>query len=75
MRLDEPYWQHERGRWMCGTDADAMHIVEEHPGDAVWVYDRADDGRQINIRPYWTPDMPEDPKEKLPQVRKGNIRR
>lgn len=64
-------WDESRGRWLCATLTDAITCTELHSGDSVYIYDRVN-GRETNIRKYWTPDMPDT--HKLPQIRNGKLR-
>jgi len=72
-KIDEPLYEHEHGRWMCPTDNDAYNIIEKHPGDPVYRYDRDKNNHIINIRAFWNPNMPDT--HKLPTIRNGKIRK
>lgn len=66
-----PYFEKRTGRWMCSNTSDAMGMVEHHPGDYVFTYERDKDGNQVNIIPFWTPNMPDT--RKIKGVKHGRV--
>lgn len=72
--LDKPYWEHERGRWLCSNTSDAAKMVLEHPGDTVYLYDRdLGTGKMVNIRMYWSAQMPDLRRGKI--IKGGKLRK
>jgi hypothetical protein len=68
---DEPYYDHEHGRWMCRTLGDAITTMQMHEGDTIFLYDRDKQGFQTNIRVYYTSSMDKPPKYK--HVKHGRL--
>jgi hypothetical protein len=73
--LDESFYEYHKGRWMCPNDGSAFDIMEKHPGDPIYTFERDKDDHIINIVPFWTPSMPEKTEDKLPNIRNGKMRR
>ena len=64
-------WDNSHGYWLCATMSDAIDCVEAHPGDSVYIYDRVN-GKETNIRKYWTPSMTDT--HKMPNIKNGKLR-
>ena len=56
---DAPIYDYVHGRWLCRDMGDAAIAVQQHKGDSVYLYDRDSMGHMTNIRPFWTPNMPD----------------
>lgn len=67
----ESYYQHEKGRWLCPTIADAITIHEKHPTDPIYIYERDHNHNIVNIKKYWSTDMPAQPK--ILGIKKGKL--
>lgn len=68
---DKPFYEQERGRWLCPDETTALETAEKHPGDFVYVYDRQDNGAITNIRKYWAPTDPDT--NKLQGIKRGKV--
>ena len=69
---DEPYWEYDRGRWLCFNKGMASDCATAHPGDFVYTYERDSQGNMVNITEYWSPKMPDN--NKMPFIKSGKLR-
>lgn len=72
MNRKDTVWDYEHGRWLCLTRGDAYDIMDKHPGDTIYLYDRDENGKMTNLRLFFASWMTQS--LHMPTIAGGKIR-
>ena len=70
-KTSEVFYEHDTGRWMCPTTAEAYKTMDEHPGENIYTYEYDHNNHITNIQPFWTSNMID--RHRMPNIRRGHI--